>query len=49
MPSFWQVFCLIKKISHFLKKSIAKKNLLYIVRQAYGYGCVAQLARATDS
>ncbi len=38
-----------KKISKKIKKSIAKKKTLDIVGQVIGYGCVAQLARATDS
>lgn len=32
-----------------MKKIVAKKNLLSIVIEDFGYGCVAQLARATDS
>lgn len=37
-----------KNIKKF-KKTIAKKNLSIIVGKDFGYGCVAQLARATDS
>ncbi len=38
-----------QKIALRSKKDIAKKNYGVIVKPIYGYGCIAQLARATDS